>query len=50
MFVEEVYLLLSLDGEMVSADQMDVECLNVSGVKLLKETHCNGTTRWWYSL
>ncbi len=48
MFVEEVCLLLAV--EKVSADQMDVESLNVSGGKHLKDTHCNGSTRWRYSL
>ncbi len=42
--------LSSVGVEKVSADQMDVESLNVSGVKHLKDTHCNGSTRWRYSL
>ncbi len=38
--------LSSVGVEKVSADQMDVESLNVSGEKHLKDTHCNGTTRF----
>lgn len=38
--------LSSIGVEMVSADQMDDESFNVSGVKHLKDTHCSGTTRF----